>query len=233
MEADIKRNRHDSQSSSLNQGLKQILPFQGGQFASTLDFDDSSPIQDRIQNIESAMNQSKFDGKSIAHGRNMEVISQRGSYLSRRGGDVGTLGSRVSKMYRSIEVPSISNYKSSIQDRRNLGVNPKGSPRLPRQYKKKNKDPFSAEKSPIKPMNRIEEMQDINVDLYRPENQHLLRRQGRNLDEDGFIISAGNFGPSPNIAPITKLNQQHQQMSVNMAPSMALMRSFEARDRPY
>jgi hypothetical protein len=54
-------------------------------------------------------------------------------------------------------------------------------------------------------MNKIEEMQDINVDLYRPENQHLLRRSGRNLDEDPFLMG-GKFGPPPNLAPITKLN---------------------------
>ena len=98
-------------------------------------------------------------------------------------------------MYRSIENPSISNYKSSILDRRNLGVNPVGAPRLPRRYKSKVKDPFSAQKSPIKPMNKIEEMQDINVDYYRPENQHLLKRNQRNLDGDPFILAAGNFSP--------------------------------------
>jgi hypothetical protein len=74
----------------------------------------------------------------------MDIISKNGSIDRSRIGAANILRSKASHMYRSIEVPSISNYKSSIQDRRNLGVNPKGSPRLPQQYRKKKQDPFSA-----------------------------------------------------------------------------------------
>jgi hypothetical protein len=73
-------------------------------------------------------------------------------------------------MYNSIEVPSISNLAGSGLGRRNLDISVKGSPRLPQSYKKKIKDPFATKQAIDKPMNRIENMQDITTDLFRPEN---------------------------------------------------------------
>jgi hypothetical protein len=50
------------------------------------------------------------------------------------------------------------------------------------------KDPFTAQAPKDKPMNRINELKDINVDLFRPENQHLLEKWERNLNTDPFVM---------------------------------------------
>ena len=55
--------------------------------------------------------------------------------------------------------------------RRNLEINPKGSPRLTIIYK----DPFTTKAPKEKPMNRLEDLQDVSVDHFRPENQHFLK----------------------------------------------------------
>ena len=67
-----------------------------------------------------------------------------------------------------------------------MNINPKGSPRIIVPVKAL----FLAK--PVKnKMNKIEELSDINVDIFRPENQHLLERWERNLNSDPWMMLHG------------------------------------------
>ena len=97
---------------------------------------------------------------------------------------------RNSQLYNSIDMTSKNSYGLSTLQKRNLDINPKGSPRMQIVYK----DPFTAKQSKTKPMNK--NLEDINVDLFRPENQHLLQKWERNLQSDPFIMQQG-YDTSP------------------------------------
>jgi hypothetical protein len=93
---------------------------------------------------------------------------------------------RNPKVNGSVDIQSKSkhSYGLSTLQKRNLDINPKGSPRHTIIYK----DPFTAKSPAEKLMNKIDNMKDINVDLFRPENQHLLEKWERNLNTDPFIM---------------------------------------------
>mmetsp|Transcript_17108 Transcript_17108/g.26455 ORF Transcript_17108/g.26455 Transcript_17108/m.26455 type:complete len:196 (+) Transcript_17108:311-898(+) len=130
-----------------------------------------------------------------------------------------------SSVYHSIDVPSkgaTSVTGSKVSPRLNNGPSALGN------HSRKREDPFVVRKTSVNPLNNFNELKDITVDHFRPENAHLLRAQPSKVNNF--------YGATPTVqgSVFDKINKPPVHPTQSNSPSkMNAIRSLQAPNYPY